>query len=91
MSDVTHSAGEAVRPRASIPPGEPETVQRLVRAEVANVLAAHTARIELEYRVKHYRELSSRYRALRAEEAEVRRQMQELNLPPQQLRTMKVE
>ena len=88
MSDVTHSVDEPRRPRASIPPGEPEAVQRLVRAEVANLLAAHRAEIDLEYRLKRYRELSSRYRALRAEEADVRRQMRELNLPPQLLRTM---
>jgi hypothetical protein len=91
MSDVIHSVGEPQRPRASILPGEPERVQRLVRAEVANVLAAHTARIDLEYRVKRYKELASRYRALRAEEADVKRQMQELNLPPQLLRALRVE
>ena len=88
MSDVTHNVGEAVRPRASIPPGEPERVQRLVRAEVGQLLAAHRAEIDLEYRVKRYRELANRYRALRAEEADVRRQMRELNLPPQLLRTL---
>ena len=89
MNDVAHS--DSARPRASIPPGEPERVQELVRAEVPNVLTAHKARIDLEYRVKRYRELAARFRALRVEEADVRRQMREPNLPPQLLRTMKVE
>jgi hypothetical protein len=91
MSDVTHSVGEPARPRASIPPGEPERVQELVRREVANLLAMHKADLDLEYRVKRYKELADRYRALRAEEATLRRQMRELNLPPQLLRAMKVE
>jgi len=88
MSDVTHSVGDTARPRASIPPGEPEAVQRLVRREVDQLLAAHRAEIDLRYRVKRYQELANRYRALRAEEADVRRQMRELNLPPQLLRTL---
>ena len=89
MTDETHITGEPRRPRASIPPGEPEAVRRLVRAEVANLLAAHTARIDLEHRLKRYRELANRYRALRAEE--VKRQMRELNLPSQQLHALKEE
>ena len=88
MSDVTHSAGDGLRPRARIPPGEADAVQRLVQREVAGLLVLHKADIDLEYRVKRYRELANRYRALRTEEAEVRRQMRELNLPPQLLRTM---
>ena len=91
MSDVTHFVSEAARPHASIPPGEPERVQELVRREVAGLLALHESKIDLQYRVKRYRELASRYRALRSEEAEVRRQMRELNLPPQLLRTLKEE
>ena len=91
MSNELHAVSETPRPRASIPPGEAETVQRLVRKEIAGLLATHRAEIDLEYRVKRYRELAERYRALRSEEAEVRRQMRELNLPPQLLRTMKVE
>jgi hypothetical protein len=88
MSDVTHSVGEPRCPPASIPPGEPERVQEFVRREVAGLLALHESKIDLEYRVKRYRELSGRYRALRAEEADVKRQMQELNLPPQLPRTL---
>jgi hypothetical protein len=91
MSNEPHAVSDTARPHASIPPGEPERVQRLVRAEVSQLLAAHRAEIDLEYRVKRYRELANRYRALRAEEAEVRRQMRELNLPPQLLRTLKEE
>ena len=91
MSNEPHAVSDTPRPRASIPPGEAEAVQRLVRAEVANVLALHKADLDLEYRVKRYRELANRYRALRAEEAEVKRQMRELNLPPQLLRTLKEE
>ena len=91
MIEETHPVSDATRQRASIPPGEPERVQRLVQKEVSQLLTAHRAEIDLEYRVKRYRELASRYRALRAEEADVKRQMQELNLPPQLLRTLKVE
>ena len=91
MSDVTHSVGESARPRASNPPGEPEAVQQLVRREIAGLLALHESRIDLEYRVKRYGELSNRYRALRAEGADVKRQMRELDLPPQLLRTMEEE
>jgi hypothetical protein len=91
MSDVAYSVDEAAPPRASIPPGEPEAVQRLVRREIANLLALHKADLDLEYRVKRYRELADRYRAVRAEEAALRRQMRELNLPPQLLRTLRVE
>lgn len=89
MSEQADS--QARESRAIIPPGEPETVQRLVRKEVSQLLAAHRAEIDLEYRIKRYRELSSRRRALRAEEADVRRQMEALNLPPQLLRTLKEE
>ena len=91
MSDVIHIVGDGARPRASIPPGEAETVQRLVQKEIAGLLATHRAEIDLEYRLKRYRELAERYRALRSEEAEVKRQMQALNLPPQLLRTLKEE
>src|SRR5215217_317961 len=68
-SDVCSS--DLARPRASIPPGEAETVQRLVQKEIAGLLATHRAEIDLEYRLKRYRELASRFRALRAEEADV--------------------
>ena len=91
MSDVTHFVSEAARPRASIPPGEAETVQRLVRKEIAGLLATHRAEIDLEYRLRRYRELAARFRTLRAEESDVKRQMRELNLPPQLLRTLKEE
>ena len=91
MSDVTHSVDESARPRAAIPTGEPERVQELVRREVAGLLTLHESKIDLEYRVKRYRELADRYRAVRAEEAALRKQMRELNLPPQLLRTMKEE
>ncbi|HEV7889432.1 MAG TPA: hypothetical protein VGP08_02280 [Pyrinomonadaceae bacterium] len=72
-----------------IPPGEPETVQQLVAREVENVLALHTAKIDLDYRVRRHKELSARYRALCAEAAEVKRQMETLNLPPLLLRHLK--
>jgi len=71
MSDIIHIVGDGARPRASIPPGEAETVQRLVQKEIAGLLATHRAEIDLEYRLKRYRELASRFRALRAEEADV--------------------
>ena len=73
MTDETHITGETPRPSASIPPGEPERVRQLVRREVANLLALHKADIDLEYRVKRYRELAARFRTLRAEEADVKR------------------
>jgi len=91
MTDETHVVSDTPRPRASIPPGEPEAVQRLVRREADQPPAAHRAEIDLRYRVKRYKELANRYRAPRAEEADVKRQTRELNLPPQLLRTMKVE
>ena len=67
MTDETHVVSDTPRPRASIPPGEPERVQELVRREVAGLLALHKADLDLEYRVKRYRELADRYRAVRAE------------------------
>jgi hypothetical protein len=91
MSDARPPGGTPASPHATIPPGEPETVQWLVKQEVAQLLAAHRADIDLEYRIKRYKELANRYRALRAEEADVKRQMQELNLPPLLLRTLKEE
>jgi hypothetical protein len=85
------TGGETERPRANIPPDEADTVQRLVKTEVAGLLAAHRAEIDLEYRIKRYRELCERHRALRSEAADVKRQMQELNLPPLLLSRMKTE
>jgi hypothetical protein len=72
-----------------IPPDEAEHVQRLVRLEVSNVLALHKSEIDLQYRVRRYKELHERYRALRSEEAEVKRQMEALGLPPLLLRKLK--
>ena len=64
------------RARGLIPPGEPDAVQALVRREVEGLLALHRAEMELEYRIKRHGELSERYRALRSEAAEVKRQME---------------
>ena len=71
------------------PYGEPETVRQLVKREVEDIIALHKAELDLEYRIKRHKELSARYRARRSEEAEVKRQMEALNLPPRLLRQMK--
>jgi hypothetical protein len=76
-------------PRELIPPDEAERVQQLVRLEVSNVLALHKSEIDLQYRVVRYKELCARRRALCSEAAEVRRQMEALNLPPLLLRGLK--
>lgn len=91
MSDSHPPAGTAAPPRATIPPDESATVQQLVQREVAGLIAVHRAEIDLAYRIQRHKELADRYRALRSEAAEVKRQMQALNLPPQYLRTLKVE
>jgi hypothetical protein len=80
---------DSERSRALIPRDEAENVQQLVAREVANILALHTAKIDLDYRVRRHKELSARYRALCAEAAEVKRQMEALHLPPLLLRQLK--
>lgn len=72
-----------------IPLGEPETVQQLVRREVAQTLALHKADIDLQYRRQRHRELSERIRVLGSELAELKKQRDALNLTPGQLRELK--
>jgi len=96
MSDVAHGAGETPRPRASIPPGEPERVQELVRRELANLLSLRDREAELRERAKRRDDLLRIRRRLRAsigtreqelradrcELAEVERELSEIRLPP---------
>ena len=96
MSEVTHSVGESARPRASIPPDEPERVQELVRREPANLLSLRDREAELRERAKRYADLVKRRRRLRAsiqtreqelrddkrEWEEIEREMGEIRLPP---------
>ena len=96
MSDVTHNSGEALRPRASIPPGEPERVQELVRRELANLLSLRDREAELRERAKRFADLRRMRRRLRAsiqtrerelcadrrELAEIEREMEAIRLPP---------
>ena len=96
MNDESHIVGKAAPPRASIPPGEAELVQRLVRNEVNNILRLATKEAELKERVKRREDLLRMRRRLRAsittrenelradrsELAEIERELQDIRLPP---------
>lgn len=94
MSDVTHSVGEPQRPRASIPPGEPERVQELVRRELANLLALREQEAALRERAKRYADLRKRRRRLRASiqirEQELRHDKRELEEIEQEMGSIRL-
>jgi predicted Zn-dependent peptidase len=93
---MTHGVGEPRRPRAGIPPGEPERVQELVRRELANLLSLRDREAELRERAKRRDDLLRMRRRLRAsiatreaelradkcELAEVERELSVIRLPP---------
>lgn len=87
---------EDAPPRGTIPPGEAETVQRLVRNEVANILKLATKEAETRERVKRRDDLLRMRRRLRAsiltreneinadrrELDEIERELTAIRLPP---------
>jgi hypothetical protein len=96
MSDAASSVDEAAPPHASIPPGEAERVQELVRRELANLLSLRDREAELRERGKRRDDLLRMRRRLRAsiamreqelradkaELAEVERELSVIRLPP---------
>ena len=90
MSEDDKIGGETDSPGAIIPRGEPVD-EGFVERTVANTEAMLRAEFDLKYRIMRYMELRDRYRTNRSEGASLKRQMQELNLPPQLLRTLKIE
>lgn len=96
MSDSHPPAGTAAPPRATIPPGEADVVQRLVRNEVQNLLKLATKEAEIKERTKRRDDLLRMRRRLRAsihtrekeldadrrELNEIEQELSEIRLPP---------
>ena len=92
MADEHKNVGQEARPGANIPFGDSDELgklERFVERQVQDALALHKTEIDLEYRIKRYKELTERYRTLSSELAEVQRQREMLNLPPRLLRELK--